>query len=356
MTDDFLYLRIVSIVTETSDTKSYFLESVDGQPIIYRAGQFLTLIIIHPNRYAGAGGLNAHEVRRSYSISSVPGELLRLTIKRLQNGEVSRYLLDTLRVGDVLKCLHPAGRFTLDDNEPGDLILLGAGSGITPLFSLLKQVLLTESARRVTLLYSSPTERTIIFRDELDTLHRQFPNRFRLLYLLSSPSDDWHGLRGRLNNVMLERLLPDLVGTSDRQAIRFYVCGPGDYMRMAQFTLVFTGFRLDQIRRENFVIEPVVLTPPPLLAQDRTVLLRFRGRDIEIQVAAYKSILQAALDEGVALPYNCRGGRCSTCIAQCTSGRVHMTINDVLTERDLQEGWVLTCTGYPESDGVVIEV
>ncbi|GAB3046715.1 2Fe-2S iron-sulfur cluster-binding protein [Spirosoma pulveris] len=351
MTDDFLTLRITRIHSEASDTKSYFLESVDGRSVRHRAGQFLTIILMH----------NGHEVRRSYSLSSAANEPLRLTIKRVENGEISRYLLDTLQVGDELKSLHPAGRFTVDQQTAGDLVLLGAGSGITPLFAVIKEVLWTEPSRRITLLYSSPHERNIIFRKELDELQTQYPDRFRLIYLLSNPSDDWNGLRGRLNNVMLERLLPDLVGTSDRQTLRFYICGPGDYMRTAQFTIVFSGFRPDQIRREDFVIKPVVLTPPPTLAQDRTVLLRIRQREgepreVEIQVPAYKSVLQAALDEEIKLPYSCRGGRCSTCVARCTSGSVHMIINDVLTERDLSEGWVLTCTGYPESDGVVIEI
>lgn len=357
MTDDFLHLRIVRIVAETADANSYFLQPLNRQPVSYRAGQFLTLILTHRDRSAGAGGPNEHEVRRSYSLSSAPDEeLLRLTIKRVQNGEISRFLHDTLRVGDVLTSLQPAGRFTLDENQVGDVVLLGAGSGITPLFALLKQILRTDTTRRVTLLYSNSNEQTIIFRDELDGLQRQFPDRFRLLYLLSSPSDDWNGLRGRLNNVLLERLLPNLIGISDLKTLRFYVCGPGDYMRMAQFTLIFSGFRPDQIRRENFVVEPIFLAPPPTLSQDRTVLLTFRGRQIDIQVPAYKSILQAALDEGVTLPYSCRGGRCSTCAARCLSGSVHMTINDVLTDHDLADGWVLTCTGYPESDEVVIEV
>ena len=346
MTNDLLQLRIIHIQPESSDANSYFLEPVDGQSVSYRAGQFLTLILVH----------HGHEVRRSYSLSSAPGETLRLTIKRVQNGEISRYLHDTLRVGDVLTSLNPAGRFTLDENQIGDIVLIGAGSGITPLFALLKQVLRTESTQHVTLLYSNSNERNIIFREELNDLQNQFSDRFRLLYLLSNPSDDWNGLRGRLNNVMLERLLPDLIGPSSPETLRFYVCGPGDYMRMVQFTLVFSGFQLNQIRRENFVIEPVFLVPPPVWAEDRTVLLRFRRREIEIQVPAYKSILQAALDEGVTLPYSCRGGRCSTCAARCVSGSVHMTINDVLTDHDLKDGWVLTCTGYPESDGVVIEL
>lgn len=350
MSDDFLYLRIVRIVSETPDTMSYFLEPLNGEPILYQAGQFLTLILQH----------NGHEVRRSYSLSSAPNEKqLRLTIKRVQNGAISRYLHDRLRIGDVITSLHPAGRFILDENQTGDLVFFGAGSGITPLFALTKQILQPNLTQRVTLLYSNPDERSIIFWNELNDLHRQFPHRFRLLYILSNPSGDWTGLRGRLNNVMLERLLPELIGTSNPDEIRLYICGPVDYMRMAQFTLVFSGFRPEQIRRENFVIEPVVLSPPPALAQDRTVLLRFRereAREVEIQVPAYKSILQAALDEGVHLPYSCRGGRCSTCAARCLSGSVHMTINDVLTEHDLADGWVLTCTGYPESDGVVIEV
>ncbi|GAB4054918.1 2Fe-2S iron-sulfur cluster-binding protein [Spirosoma litoris] len=347
MTDDFLQLRVVRIVRETAEANSYFLEPLNGQFVAYRAGQFLTLIINH----------HGHEVRRSYSLSSTPDEpFLRLTIKRVQNGEISRYLHDTLRVGDMVTSLYPAGRFTLDENQSGDLVLLGAGSGITPLFALIKQVLGEESNRSVTLLYSSPNERNTIFREELNDLQLQYPGRFRLIYLLSNPTEDWNALRGRLNNVMLERLLPELVKNSDPKELRFYVCGPGDYMRMIQFTLVFSGFRPEQIRRENFVVEPVFLTPPPISAQDRMVLLKLREREIEIQVPAYKSILQAALDEGIHLPYSCRGGRCSTCAARCSSGKVHMTINDVLTDRDLAEGWVLTCTGYPESDGVVIEV
>ncbi|CCH56425.1 oxidoreductase FAD/NAD(P)-binding domain protein [Fibrisoma limi BUZ 3] len=352
MNDEFLYLRITEIRAETPDAKSYWLEPVDGRRVPYRAGQFLTLIIEH-------GG---HEVRRSYSLSSAPDvdQQLRLTIKRITNGEISRHLLDTLQVGDVLTSLPPAGRFTIDSNQPGDLLLLGAGSGITPLFSILKHSLHVEPGRRITLLYSSSNERNVIFRDELDDLQRQFPGRFRLLYLLSNPADDWHRLRGsvqpgRLNNMMLERLLPTLAGP-DLNTVRCYVCGPADYMRMVQFTLVFSGLSPEQIRRENFVIDQVVQTPPPALAVDRTVLLRFRGREIDIQVPAYKSILQAALDEGVSLPYSCKGGRCSTCAARCLSGSVHMTINDVLTDKDLRDGWILTCTGYPESDGVIVEI
>jgi ring-1,2-phenylacetyl-CoA epoxidase subunit PaaE len=351
MNDELLQLRVTRIQVETAQANSYFLEAVDDGAVTYRAGQFLTLVLPR----------NDQPVRRSYSLSSAPGESLRLTIKRVQNGEVSRYITDHLQVGDVVKSLCPAGRFTFDANQPGDLVLIGAGSGISPLFSLLKDVLRHQPDRRVTLLDSNTTEADIIFWQELAEWQEAYPDRFRLVHLLSHPTDLRSGRYGRLNNLLLESLLPELIGSSDRNTVQFFICGPNDYMRMVQFTLIVNGIQPDVIRRENFVVQSAVVdsamaTLPPEARIDRTISLRFRGRDLELRVPAYKSVLQAALDAGVSLPYSCRGGRCSTCLARCTAGQVYMTINDVLTERDLRDGWVLTCTGYPMNDTVSLEL
>ncbi len=211
------------------------------------------------------------------------------------------------------------------------------------------------------MLYSNTTEADIIFRHELDQWRDAYPERFRLIHLLSHPTGTGVGRHGRLNNLMLEGLLPELLGSSDRDTTQFFICGPGDYMRMVQFTLIVNGIQPERIRRENFVVQSAVVdsalaTLPAAATIDRTIQLQFRGRDIELQVPAYKSVLQAALDATISLPYSCRGGRCSTCLARCTAGQVYMTINDVLTDRDLREGWVLTCTGYPMSDNVKLEV
>ncbi|WP_128546571.1 ferredoxin--NADP reductase [Larkinella soli] len=349
MNEELLKLRVVDLIAETPDTKTIVLEPADGRAVSYRAGQFLTLLFQH-------GG---HEVRRSYSMSSTPGldPYLTLTIKRVENGEISRYLLDHLRVGDELDSLPPAGRFTFDSDPDyrRDIVLIGAGSGITPLFALLKQVLSEEPQSHVTLLDCNTGERNIIFRKQLDALQRQHPDRFTLIHLLSRPSDEWTGRRGRLNNWLLEKMLPELT-RFDRAAARWYLCGPFTFMRTVQITLVYAGIRREAIRKENFVIEPVTATPPPELARNHRILLRFRGKEYDIDVPAYKSVLQAALDHGVRLPYSCRGGRCSSCTARCVSGSVYMTINDVLTEQDVAEGWVLTCTGYPQAENVVLEV
>ncbi|MBO0952061.1 ferredoxin--NADP reductase [Fibrella forsythiae] len=351
MTDELIRFRITHVQAETALATSYFLEPAQNQPIIYFAGQFLTILVERHDQI----------VRRSYSLSSAPGELLRLTIKRVQNGEISRHLLDNLRVGDWLTSLPAAGRFTVDTSQPGDLVLLGAGSGINPLFSILKDVLRHQPARRVTLLYSNTSEADIIFRNELAEWQATYPDRFRLIHLLSHPVDRQACKQGRLNNLLLGTLLPDLIGSSDRSTLQFYICGPADYMRMVQFTLIVNGIPSDLIRKENFVVQSAVVesalnTLPAEAAIDRTVSLQFRGKTLALHVPARKSVLQAALAAGISLPYSCRGGRCSTCMARCTSGQLFMTINDVLTDRDLREGWVLTCTGYPMSDTVKLDI
>ncbi|GAB3641179.1 2Fe-2S iron-sulfur cluster-binding protein [Spirosoma arcticum] len=353
MPDSPLTLRVVRIVDEAPDTRSFWLESTDGRAVPFRPGQFLTLLI----------RVNSHEVRRSYSLSSLPGDGLRITIRRVANGAVSRQLLDTLQLGDLLQSLLPAGRFTLKtepDGPPRDLLLFGAGSGITPLLPLLRQAVAEEPKSHVTLLYSNTHSSRIIFREELAQLHQQYASQFALIHLLSQPdhTDTKSGGRvepGRLSNLRLQTLLPTLL-RHDAGRAQVFICGPADYMRMIRFTLLVTGFRDDQIRRENFVVHSASPTPLPAFTQARTIQVVIRGQAFSVHVPAYVSILQAALDAGIRLPYSCRGGRCSTCAAHCSAGEVRMTINDVLTDQDRAEGWILTCTGYPATDDVVITV
>jgi ring-1,2-phenylacetyl-CoA epoxidase subunit PaaE len=150
----------------------------------------------------------------------------------------------------------------------------------------------------------------------------------------------------RLNNGLLKELLGQL--WEDEQ--RFYLCGPPGFMRMAVFTLRLMGVADQQIRRENFTVEYV--PPPPLLLDKspRQVVVRAEGTEMRFTTAWPSTILQSALDQHIALPYSCKGGRCSTCVARCVSGKVQMSINEVLTAEDLQAGLVLTCVGYAETD------
>lgn len=341
-----LAFRVEEIIQETADTRTFVLKPTGDKPVVYQPGQFLTFLLDLENR----------ELRRSYSMSSAPGidTLPAITIKRVANGEVSRYWHDWVQVGTTLNALPPAGRFTLDemDGQARDIFLFAAGSGITPLFSILKYVLTNEPESRVTLLYASRRERSIIFNDQLKDWQNRYRKRLEIIHILSQPTDDWLGYQGRVNNYRLENIVRKRLHFAAERT-RFFLCGPFELMRITEITLLFMGFAPDQIRKENFVIDTV---PPPQKSEPHTILLNFRGEEHQLEVPAYTSLLQAALNQGIPIPYSCQGGRCGTCAAICRKGEVRMSLNDVLTDRDISQGWVLTCTGYAVSEGVVVKI
>src|SRR3954447_15175767 len=195
---EHLQLRIKNIRQETSSSKSYFIEEVSGKKIDYKAGQFFTFLV----------NLHGKEVRRSYSISSAPGvdENIYFTIKRIENGELSRYLLDNLQVGDIITSLPPSGRFTIDEPESSLAVFISAGSGITPVFSLIKHILYHLADTSVLLLYQNRDEHEAIFREELLLLQQKFAKRFVLKEVFSHPLDHKKPSQ-RLNNNLLEKIL-----------------------------------------------------------------------------------------------------------------------------------------------------
>lgn len=334
---EHLQLRIKAIRKETNSSKSYFIEEVNNKKIEYKAGQFFTLLV----------NLNGKEVRRSYSISSAPGvdEDIYFTIKRIENGELSRYLFDYLQIDGIITSLPPSGRFTIDVPESELAVFISAGSGIAPVFSLIKHILYQFADTDVLLIYQNRNEEESIFRKELLLLRQKFENRFYLKEIFSLPIG--HNIPSRrLNNNLLEKILLQNVSHT---SLRFYLCGPEAFMRMALFTLKVMGYSQDFIRRENFF----ATAPPPPLMTDTTphnVTIIYHNKKHHITVAYPHNILEVALKHKINLPYSCRGGRCSTCTAICTSGRVKMTINDVLTPKDLKNGLILTCVSYPETD------
>lgn len=334
---EHLQLRIKNIRQETNSSKSYFIEEAGGKKIEYKAGQFFTLLV----------NLHDREVRRSYSISSAPGvdKDIYFTIKRIENGELSRYLFDHLKTGDILTSLPPTGRFTIDEPESKLAVFISAGSGITPVFSLIKHILYQFAGTNVLLIYQNHNEEESIFREELLLLQKKFEQRFTLREIFSHPTVS-NKPSQRLNNNLLEKIL--LQNLTDAP-VRFYLCGPEAFMRMAQFTLKVMGYSHESIRRENFF----ATAPPPPFMTDTTphnVIINYHNKKYHIQVGYPSNILEVALKHHIRLPFSCRGGRCSTCTSRCTSGRVKMSINDVLTPKDLRNGLILTCVSYPETD------
>jgi ring-1,2-phenylacetyl-CoA epoxidase subunit PaaE len=347
MADQTIQLRIREIVIEKYDVKTFVLERLDGRVLDYKAGQFLTFLMT----------MHGHEIRRSYSMSSAPGvdQFPAITVKRVPNGEISRYWLDHAKVGDVFECLRAAGRFVLhpDDSGERDIVLLAGGSGITPLFSILKQVLSCKSESFVTLIYASRNERNTLFLRQISELENRFHSRFKVIHVHSQPDEDWPGLRGRINNTRLEQMIGEHLRFPPDRA-RFFICGPFELMRSVEITLHYMGFGKGQIRKENFIIEK--LPPPPPVSSPHTIQLKVRGIEHKLLVPAHTTVLDAALQSGISIPYSCKGGRCATCAAIHTQGPLHMSFNEVLTDRDVAEGWVLTCAAYVDGEGVEIEV
>ncbi|HEY9195634.1 MAG TPA: ferredoxin--NADP reductase [Mucilaginibacter sp.] len=338
MTENILKLKVERVKWETPDTATFYLSSTKGGPILYTAGQFITLIFNH----------RQEEIRRSYSLSSSPDEpYLAITIKRITNGEISRYMLTKIKEGDLLTALAPAGRFTINKyQQQKDIFLFAGGSGITPVFSQLKYILGREGKSRLILIYSNQNAASVLFKKELDKLAADHPERLTIIHLLSSEAN-------RLNTDKVENLVKQHLRFSLADA-EFYLCGPFAYMRMIRFDLVYMGIDQAKIRRENFVLETVAVKSGITSFPPQNIKIKYRGELHDIMVGENQSILQAALQNNIPLPYSCRGGVCSTCMVKCTGGKVEMVKNDVLTDADIAQGWILTCTGHPLDGEVVI--
>jgi len=333
-----LQLKVEAIKWELPDAATFFFTEISGKEINYKAGQFITLVFNHHD----------DEIRRSYSLSSSPDEaLLSITVKRIANGEISRFLLTKVKQGDILNAVEPAGRFIITRfEEEKDIFLFAAGSGVVPIFSQLKYILKRPGKSRLTLIYSNQNEHSVLFKDEISELSVKHPGRLRIVNLLSSEGN-------RLNNQIVEQVVNNNVKFALAKA-EFYTCGPFTYMRMIRLTLLFMSIEQGQIRKENFVLETVPVTKSLINFPPRNIRIHFKNETYDVVVGENQSILQAALQNNIQLPYSCRVGDCSTCAAICKSGKIEIVKNDVLTDADLAAGWILTCTGHPLTDDVVI--
>ncbi len=335
--------QIVAVTAETPLASTYTLRQLSGETVNFLPGQFLTFVM----------EVDEMEQRRSYSLVSLPGEPLRVTVKRVANGAVSRHILSHWKTGDEVLALPPAGRFVLPPSETArDLFFFAAGSGITPIIAHLRYLLLRESQSAFHLYYSNRDEKDILFADVIRRLQNQYP-RFQVRHFLSEPLEHPE-TRQRLNNGNLEQLLGSDFLFARENAVMM-ICGPFGYMRMVNITLRFMHIAESQIKKENFVAE--ALRNGTFVRREfpeQTILLRYNGQEHRLPVVRNQSILRAALAAGIPLPYSCEGGVCSTCAVRCVQGKVSLLVNEVLTNDELAQGWILTCTGHPESDDVVI--
>lgn len=335
-------VRIVEIISETPNAKTFVLDFPDGWQPVYKPGQFITLVF-----YTRHG-----EKRRSYSISSSPamGEPFSFTVKKVDNGEFSRLLISQARVGDILFSSGINGLFLLPENPdvPEQYFFLAAGSGITPCFSMIKTIL-ASTRRMLVLIYSNRSEEDCIFLGQLKTLQQKHSDRFTAYFLFSDVLDVY---RSRLSKWLLQQLLDEYLIAPADQAL-FYMCGPFEYMRMINITLL-ERVPAKNIFKENFITLPRLVIPRPPDTDVHMVKIHINNRQYEIKVQYPSSILAAAKANKMELPYSCEAGRCGSCVATCTKGKIWMAYNEVLTDDEVEKGRVLTCQGFPVEGDVEV--
>lgn len=319
----------------------------DGHGIEYKSGQYITFV----------RKTLQEETRRSYSIVSSPqlNEPLTIGVKRIENGIFSRELIDHAKPGDELLTTGAGGFFTLpnDMSNIQQIFFLAAGSGVTPIYSLLKTVLRFHPHIHVVLIYSNPSPPKTIFFQQLNELKQKFAERFHLQFLFSNSIDL---LMARLNRELLVELTKAHSAFSFDQTL-FYICGPEPYMRMCTYTLQEENVPKENIRKEDFAIHSKHLPknlPPDTVSH--FVSIQYGNENYQLKVEYPNSILKAAKKQNINLPYSCEVGRCGNCVAKCTEGKVWLSYNEVLTEKDLQNGLTLTCVGHPIGGDVKLKI
>ena len=335
-------LTISRIAEEAPGFKTF----VFAERLSYEAGQYLTFV--HPTHVG--------PIRRSYSIVSSPDadEPLAIGVKRVENGEFSRWLIDRARPGDVLMTTGVGGFFTLPkEGVPQQLFFLAAGSGITPVFSLIKSALVRYPDCKLVLVYSIPSEGKAPYREALLRLQGMHPRQLSIEWRMSNAKNL---ADARLSREALQLLLKKFEAPFDRQ--QFFICGPEPYMRLCTYTLQEEGVPQRNIRKEFFFTAAVARSPKPLPPDRQTHQVRIHqpGGDLEFEVQYPDTILTAARKAGIGLPYSCETGRCGACAARCRSGQVWLSYNEVLTDDELARGLTLTCTGHPVGGDVVLEL
>lgn len=331
--EGFVPLRIKRVVPETRDAVSIVLDvpqSSTGQ-FAYQAGQFLTLLVC----------VDGREYRRCYSMSSSPavGEDLRITVKRDRNGVVSNWLNDTAAPGDQLPALPPQGHFVLNDTDR-DLVAFAGGSGITPVFSLLRTALMCSRRRRMRLFYANRSRAAVIFDEALASLATRHADRFVVHHHLDDDS-------GLVTQADIEAFVQ---GVDDAE---FYICGPNEFMDTVRTALCSAGVSAGHVHVEHFDVNDIATAAPPgteAVTEEVTIVL-----DGATTTASYdpgNTLLQTARMAGLRAPSSCEIGSCGTCMARLTEGSARMINNDALDPDEVEEGWVLTCQALPTSPTV----
>ena len=306
--------------------------------------------------------IDGKPVRRTYSICSVPGEMpLRLGIRVQPGGVFSEYVEENLNVGDQVEVMPPFGQFHADIESGADKVYLAfaAGSGITPILSIVRATLEQEAHSRVVLFYGNRRQRTTMFIDELYALKNRFPERLQLCFLFSQEDQEFDIFSGRLDETKVPRLYRSFC--TGMQPDKAYICGPDSMIETVKAALIEAGMNESQISAERFGAPRMKKGDrPPVAAasaeKTATVEVIMDGHKESFDMPANAgNIVDAAAEQGIELPYSCKGGVCATCRTHVREGEVRMATNYGLEPWEVDKGFVLACQSVPVSDKLIID-
>jgi len=339
-------LKVVEVRLETEDTVTLCFKQPGLKKIKYEAGQYLTLIF----------RINGRRYIRPYSFSSCPGvdPFLEITIKRVENGLVSNHINDMVKVGDSIEAMSPMGDFVYDKEQPFDHIYFwGVGSGITPLISIIKYILSTAINVKVHLNYGNKSHETTIFKDQITQLRAQYADRFIVRHFhtrLFVDEANPHLIQGRIDQAKALQILDKSL---DAKKCAHYICGPTGLKESVKSAILNKFGSLENVYSEDFEL---VKDPKDLIdVHTQNVLLNFDGKPYHLEVAKGKSILEAALDADIELPYSCQTGNCSTCKGKLLDGKAKM-IGLSKERHDLAVDEFLLCCAHPLTENVHVEI
>jgi ring-1,2-phenylacetyl-CoA epoxidase subunit PaaE len=355
----FNKLKVLSVTNETPDAVSVSFEVPDNLRSSYQyiPGQYLTLRL----------DVNGEQVNRSYSFCSSPlaGEPMTIAVKRVDGGKGSNYINSQLKPGMEVEVMEPMGNFhsPMAAGNEKHYILFGGGSGVTPLFSILKSALLTEPKSKVTLFYGNRDTKSIIFKAKLDEWVSKYSDRLKVVHVLDKEEAGWNGYTGFIVKDMALRLLRENTNLNFQHA-EFFICGPTPMMKEAEAALAVLGVPKERVHIEYFTakadedkkaadVGSSAVSEEPFTGKTKVKII-FDGNTVEFDVTEKETILHAALDAGYDPPYSCMVAACCTCRAKLVSGKVEMDDRESLTDAELAKGYVLTCQAHPKSNGIVL--